>query len=178
MPKNEPITCYLQNDQVITEESNLAIELSNTYVYGIVQKKKYVQLSLIESLYLLEKQKIIVLDGRKKPYSYERLYKIGCKFDKSFRIKYVVFKDFREKGYVIKTAFKFGAEFRVYDRGIKPGQDHAKWIVYPVHEKDVMTWYEFSAKNRVAHSTKKRLLLGIVDEENDITYYEIRWLRP
>ena len=35
-----------------------------------------------------------------------------------------------------------------------------------------------SAKNRVAHSTKKNLLLAIVDEEEVITYYEVRWLRP
>jgi tRNA-intron endonuclease len=61
---------------------------------------------------------------------------------------------------------------------VKPGEDHAKWVVFPVHETATMTWYEFSAKNRVAHSTKKRLLLGIVDDEQDVTYYEVRWLRP
>jgi len=37
---------------------------------------------------------------------------------------------------------------------------------------------DFSAKNRVAHSTKKNLLIGIVDEENDVTYYEISWVKP
>ena len=78
----------------------------------------------------------------------------------------------------MKTALKFGADFRVYDRGIKPGEDHAKWIVYPVNETSYLTWYEFAAKNRVAHSTKKRLLIAIVDEEGSVTYYEIRWVRP
>ena len=73
---------------------------------------------------------------------------------------------------------KFGADFRVYDKGIKPGEDHAKWIVYPVKESDAITWYEFSAKNRVAHSTKKNLLIGVVDGEGDVTYYEISWKRP
>ncbi|MBI4143528.1 tRNA-intron lyase, partial [Candidatus Woesearchaeota archaeon] len=47
-----------------------------------------------------------------------------------------------------------------------------------VHEASTLTWYEFAAKNRVAHSTKKRLLMAIVDAENDVTFYEIRWLRP
>ena len=78
----------------------------------------------------------------------------------------------------MKTALKFGADFRVYDRGVKPGEDHAKWIVFPVYETDVMTWYEFSAKNRVAHSTKKRLLLAVVDQEGDVSYWETRWIRP
>ena len=41
-----------------------------------------------------------------------------------------------------------------------------------------MTWYEFAAKNRVAHSTKKNLLIAIVDAEADVTFYEIQWLKP
>ena len=77
-----------------------------------------------------------------------------------------------------KTALKFGADFRVYDRGIKPGEDHAKWVVYPVHEGETLTWHDFSAKNRVAHSTKKRLLIGVVDDEGDVTYYVVKWMKP
>ncbi|MBU3941057.1 MAG: tRNA-intron lyase, partial [Nanoarchaeota archaeon] len=50
--------------------------------------------------------------------------------------------------------------------------------LYAIHEGASLTWHEFSAKNRVAHSTKKNLLIGIVDEENDVTYYEVKWVRP
>ena len=98
--------------------------------------------------------------------------------DKRFWIRYAVFKDLRERGYIIKTALKFGADFRVYPRGVKPGEDHAKWIVYPVHESEAMTWYEFSAKNRVAHSTKKNLMMGVVDDEGDVSYWEVGWVKP
>ena len=99
-------------------------------------------------------------------------------YDKNFLIKYAVFKDIRDRGYIIKTALKFGADFRVYERGIKPGKGHAKWVLYPVSESDDFTWHDFSAKNRVAHSTKKKLLVGVVDNEMDVTYYEIGWVRP
>jgi tRNA-intron endonuclease len=47
-----------------------------------------------------------------------------------------------------------------------------------VYESGELTWQEFAAKNRVAHSTRKKLLIGIVDEENDVTYYEIGWTKP
>ena len=73
---------------------------------------------------------------------------------------------------------KFGADFRVYDRGVKPGDDHAKWIVYPVFESESFTWYEWAAKNRVSHSTRKRLLLAIVDAEHDVSYWEANWIKP
>jgi len=100
------------------------------------------------------------------------------KIDKKIEIKYIVFKDLRQKGYIPKTALKFGADFRVYDKGAKPGISHAKWIVFVDYESRKISWHEFSAKNRVAHSTKKNLLLAIVDEEGDIIYYEIKWLKP
>jgi len=60
----------------------------------------------------------------------------------------------------------------------KYGRDHAKWILFPVSENQQLTWHDFSAKNRVAHSTKKNLLIAIVDEEGDVSYYEVGWLRP
>ena len=97
--------------------------------------------------------------------------------DVNFWPKYCVFKDLREKGYIVKTALKYGAEFMVYDKGIKPGEDHSKWILFPVFETNTLTWQEFAAKNRVAHSTKKNLLMGIVDEKNEVTYYEIQWIK-
>ena len=126
----------------------------------------------------MERGKFKILDSKKKEIEFDIFVKKAKKTEPNFWIRYVVFKDLRKRGYVVKTALKFGADFRVYDRGIKPGEDHAKWIVYPVHEASAMTWFEFSAKNRVAHSTRKRLLLGIVDAENDVTFYEVRWMRP
>ena len=133
--------------------------------------------SLLETFFLMEKQKIEVLIKNKK-ISKEDLLKKFQKIDKKFQIKYFVFKDLREKGYIVKTALKFGAEFRVYEKSSKPGKKHAKWIVFTDQESKKLTWHEFSAKNRVAHSTKKNLLLAILDEEGSISYYEIKWLKP
>ena len=133
--------------------------------------------SLFEALYLLERGKIDISEGRKK-LNFEKFIERLKELDKRIQTKYAVFKDMRDRGYIVKTALKFGAEFRIYDKGKKPGEEHAKWILYPVRESDMLTWHEFAAKNRVAHSTKKNLLIGIVDEENDCTYYEIRWVKP
>ena len=174
----EAVKAFWAKERVITEDSDASRELYHQNRYGQVLKDNKVQLSLIESLYLIEKQRIQVFDSRNKEVTPEAFVKKATRVEPNFWIRYCVFKDIRDRGYIIKTALKFGADFRVYDRGVKPGEDHAKWIVYPVHEADHLTWYEFAAKNRVAHSTKKRLLIGIVDEETDVTYYDIRWVRP
>jgi tRNA-intron endonuclease, archaea type len=176
-PKEKVKGLFFQGN-VVLENTDLARELFNQSRYGDLQQDGKVHLSLIEGLFLLEKEKVEVSDGRGKKVSFEEYIKKAAKTDLNFWIRYVVFKDLRNRGYIVKTALKFGADFRVYDRGIKPGEDHAKWIVYPVHEDSSLTWYEFAAKNRVAHSTKKRLLLGVADDESDVSYWECRWVRP
>ena len=180
-PKQESsvaIKAMFAQERVLLEPSDEAREFYNKSRFGSLLEDGKLQLSLFEALYLAEKGKIFVVDGKGKEIDFENFLKKAQKKESNFWIRYCVFKDMRNRGYIIKTALKFGADFRVYDRGYKPGEAHAKWVVYPVHEGSVLTWHEFAAKNRVAHSTRKRLLIGIVDEEGDITYYEIKWTRP
>lgn len=172
------IKAIFARERVILEHCDAARELYNANSYGTLLDDGKVQLSLTEGLYLMEKKKIYIIDGRNKSVDLETYISKASRIEPTFWVRYAVFRDMRNRGYVIKTALKFGADFRVYDRGIKPGQDHARWIVYPVHEGERYTWFDFAAKNRVAHSTKKRLLMGVVDDENDVTYWEIKWVRP
>lgn len=163
---------------VLTENSDPARDLWNQSCFGKILDNGKVQLSMYEAMYLVEKGKLRVFDKRKKELDLDSFLQKARKTQPNFGTRYAVYKDMRNRGYIVKTALKFGADFRVYDRGVKPGEDHARWVVYPVHESNVLTWHEFAAKNRVAHSTKKRLMIGIVDEEGDVTFYEIRWIRP
>ena len=176
--KKEGIIAMLIDEEIVTENSQQAHELYNLSRYGSIKEDKRLHLSLIEGIYLAEKEKISVVDRRNHSIKYEVLVKKATKQQKNFLIRYNVYRDLRERGYIVKTALKFGADFRVYDRGVKPGDDHAKWVVFPVQESATLTWYEFAAKNRVAHSTKKRLLLGVVDDEGDVSYWECKWIRP
>jgi len=140
------------------------------------KKGRRVEYSNVEGLYLISCGRMeVVVSG--KPLGEEKLMARLKRKDKKIEIKFDVFSDLRRKGYIVKTGLKFGAEFRVYDKGVKPGRDHAKWILYTVRESDKIEWHDFSAKNRIAHSTKKNLLIGIVDEEGGIVYYEVGWIK-
>src|SRR3989344_7543816 len=75
--------------------------------------------SFPEALYLLEKNKIEITEEKKK-ISFEKLLQELKYQDKRIETKYAVFKNMRDRGYIVKTALKFGAEFRVYDKGKKP----------------------------------------------------------
>jgi len=174
--KTRMFKALIIGDSVIAEDKAGARGLYDQGVYGEPKEGK-IQYSYVEALYLLEKKKLNIYFEKKK-LKKDDFVKLAVKQDNDFWIKFIVYRDMRLRGYIVKTALKFGADFRVYDRGIRPGQDHAKWILYPVHEKYKMSMYEFAAKNRVAHSTRKRLLLAVVDDENDVSYWNIAWTKP
>jgi len=171
--QKENVNALFAKERVITDNSDAARDFYAQSRFGVVLEDGKVQLSLHEALYLMEKGKLSIFDYRKKELDFTAYLARAKRIEPQFWIRYCVFKDIRTRGYIIKTALKFGADFRVYDRGVKPGEDHARWAVYPVHEGSTFPWYEFAAKNRVAVSTKKRLLIGVVDDEGDVSYWEI-----
>jgi tRNA-intron endonuclease len=164
------------NRHAISSNSQEAFSLSKKSSFGERVGDK-IQYSLSEALYLIDSGKLQIFQNTKLIQKKDLLKKLQ-RIDKRIELKFLVFKDLRQKGYIPKTALKFGADFRVYDKGSSPGKSHAKWLVFIENESKKLSLHEFSAKNRVAHSTKKNLLLAIVDEEGKITYYEVKWLKP
>lgn len=175
------VTGRLIDDKVIIKDDfQNAQEFYDRSSFGEIHgvKEKQLELALVEALYLAERKKLIVLDGKDNELSFEKLLSKAQKTDSNFWTRWRIYRDFRTRGYILKTALKFGADFRVYRRGMKPGEDHAQWILFCVSENQQESWREFSAKMRVAHSTRKTLLIGCVDDEGDVTYWEVRWRKP
>jgi tRNA-intron endonuclease, archaea type len=133
--------------------------------------------SLPEALFLVEDKKMEVFDHQENVVSSKDLQRKFQRLDKNFLNKFIVYRDLRKRGYVVKTALRFGAEFRVYEKGKSGAKNHSKWILFPVSEYEGCSWQDFSAKNRVAHSSKKNILVAIVDEETKVSYYEVKWIK-
>ncbi len=168
---------HLISNKVIIKDEKEANLLFNKGNYGSLEKGK-LTLSLVEALYLVENGKLEVYDWRDNLVGFDALLKKANRLEKRLWVRFCVYRDIRKRGYITKTALKYGADFRVYDRGDVPGKQHAKWVLFAVNENDSFDWKKFAAMNRVAHSVKKKLLVGIVDDEGDVTYYEVQWRRP
>lgn len=170
------IIAHLVGDKIHSNTSE-AFTLFEKSLFG-EKKGSKIEYSFLETLYLIQQKKLTVHNQHNKHISEDKLIRKARKIDSRFQIKLPVFSYLRKQGYIVKTALKFGAEFRIYDKGTRPGKAHAKWICYPVSESEAHSWYDFAAKNRVAHAAKKKLLLAVVDDEDDVTFYEVGWLRP
>jgi len=168
----------LENKLVIAKGFDELLQKS----YGKYDEKK-LELSFVEALYLLERGRISVKKGSKK-ISFRELMEFGLERDRRLHEKYTVYKDLRDRGFVAKTGFKFGCDFRVYQRGVgvkkgpKSASEHTKWIVYTVPEDYACAFAELSRAVRLAHSIRARMLWAIVDNENDVTYFEVVRIKP
>jgi tRNA-intron endonuclease len=128
------------------------------------------QLSLVESAYLLDRGKIRVFDTEKE-LAYRNLFELSSGLEKGFEFRYVVYKDLRERGYYLQPGVP---DFRVYPRGGHPGKTPAEFYVCVVSERLPFQLKEILEPMRIAQQMRKRLMLAIVDEESDITYYEAK----
>lgn len=169
------ITAHITSEKIHSTSSE-AFSLYEKSRFGEKIRDR-IEYSWVEALFLKNKKQL-ELNSKNKILTFEEAIQKARKQDKRIETKLSLFEDLRNKGYIVKTALKFGADFRIYKKNTQPGQDHALWLAYAVRESEPHTWHDFAAKNRVAHSTKKKLLIGIVDDENDVLYYEISWLKP
>jgi len=145
------------------------------------------ELDLVEAVYLCEKGKLKVFvkeNDKKKKIDFQKLMEIGSKQVNQFHPSYIVYRDLRERGYLVKTGFKFGAVFRVYERGVKlkrgpkAAHEHTKWVVQPVAEESAFSLPEMSRAVRLAHNIRATFVWAVVDKESDCTYYIIQRITP
>lgn len=145
------------------------------------------ELDLIEATYLLEKGKLkiyVTENNKKRMLDLREMMKVGESRLNQFHAQYVVYSDLRNKGYLVKTGYKFGAHFRVYEKGVKIKRgpkapfEHTKFIVHAVPEEAAFSLPEMSRAVRLAHNIRATFVWAVVDKENDVTYYEIKRLKP
>ena len=134
-------------------------------------------LAPVEALYLLEKKRMHVTEGRKK-MSFGSLFASLRKAEKELDMKYAVYRDLRSKGYVVRTGLKYGTFFRIYEKGIRVGEGHSSALVQPAAEEWKTSIYEIVGAIRLAHSVKKKMVWAIVDTEGDVTYLKLSRIVP
>ena len=134
-------------------------------------------LDLMEGLYLVEKGLIRVFEGSgKKDVDPDVLRERARKLYEDFDLKYLVYRDLREKGLVVTPGVKYGCDFAVYKRG--PGIDHAPYMVSVKSRKDEISATEIVRAGRLATTVRKRFIIAIPDlERNKIEYLIFRWFK-
>ncbi len=131
-------------------------------------------LNQYEALYLFEKG-IINIYYDKKIEKVEEILNLFKFNDRNKRI-YSVYKDLRDKGLIVRSGLKYGAEFVAYRQG--PGIDHAPFIIHFHDLYEPLDPIELVRAGRLSHSVKKAFILSTLSQ-NDVPLYIIfKWFKP
>ncbi|WNY26535.1 tRNA-intron lyase [Methanolapillus ohkumae] len=127
-------------------------------------------LRFVEAAYLLYRNKIEVFKD-KRQLDFDSFLKFAALSEDFFELKYIVYKDLKERGYYIQSA---ATDFRVYPRGGSPGKTPAKCFVYVQSERIDLPFSALIQNLNNAQNVHKEFILAVVDEESDITFFEIK----
>lgn len=136
-------------------------------------------LDLMEGLYLLEEGRITVVDSKtKRSVGRQVLLAAARRTYRGFELAYRVYRDLRDKGFIVTPGIKFGADFAVYERG--PGIDHAPFIVSVETPDSLMGPFEVVRAGRLATTVRKQFIIAIPDKKkgsSKVRYIVFRWFK-
>ena len=163
----------IENRVVIWDVEDSRVLFSKGY-YGKpigIPKPKGIQfeapliLDLIESYYLKRKKELrIHKNGKEIPL--KTIKEICAKQYEEFELKFIVFNDLREKGYVVSPGIKFGCDFAVYEHG--PGIDHAPFLVQILKKEELLTATNIVLAGRLATTVKKQFIIAVPESKTNM----------
>ena len=166
----------LSEDRVIVEDPTEASTLYNRGYFGRPRSGGGLELDLLEAVYLVEAERLEVRRGG-RAVSARDLFRAAGAAVPSFEIRYLVYRDLRQRGYIVESR-SGSVDFQVYPRGGAPKKTPSKYWVRSLSERAVFDLAELLERAEEAAAVRKTLLLGLVDEESDLTYYGVREAHP
>jgi len=166
----------LRENTVVVADGAEGSTLHNKGYFGEPRSGGGVTLTLVEAVYLVESDRLAVTDDG-APVALPDLLRRANARVPGFEIRYLVYRDLRQRGYIVKESAP-PIDFRVYPRGGGPKATPSKYGVSAISERWVFDLDALEGHVRRAAGARKSLLLAVVDEESDLTYYAVRHVNP
>ncbi len=128
-----------------------------------------IRLSPVEAVYLIYRGRIEI-----PGHNFDTLL-VHFSEDVHFLRSFMVYRDLRERGYVVQTGPQ---DFRVFRRGEKPGKGESLYMVRVLSERDLIDFTSVRNDVRATANMRKIHVLAVVDDEFELTYYEVKIQKP
>ena len=163
------VTGQVVSGKVCITERGMIRELEEKG-YGEIQRER-LYLKQFEALYLLYAKRLILKRG-KKQVDFDSFMSISQKLDAAILTKFLIYRDLRNRGYVVKDGFGFGSDFRVYERG-HFGQKGAKFLIFGLNEGQQEKIGELQKKIEEITQMGKEPIIAVIERRGEIIYYKI-----
>lgn len=155
-------------------------EASSVYAkgfFGTLTDAGGLTLDRYEAVYLAEMDRVAVTGPTGRKVAWPTVFRRAVRADREFPVRYLVYRDLRQRGYVVRASPPPVA-FTVLPRGGTLHKTPSRYWVEALSERvpfDLARLFDLADR---AQSAKKVLLLALVDEESDLTYYRVRRPSP
>jgi tRNA-intron endonuclease len=156
-------------DQTCISDKNMVHEL-DLKGFGEIEKEKLF-LKSFETLYLLYTKKLI-LKKNNKQIDFDVFMNICQKTDFEILTKFLIYRDLRNRGYVVKDGFGFGSDFRVYERG-HYGEKGAKFLIFGLNEGQQEKMGNLQKKVEEITEMGKEPIIAVIERRGEVIYYKI-----
>ena len=159
----------LISDQACISDKNMIHDL-DLKGFGEFEKEKLF-LKSFETLYLLYTKRLI-LKKSKKQIDFDFFMSICQKTDSEVLTKFLIYRDLRNRGYVVKDGFGFGSDFRVYERG-QYGEKGAKFLIFGLNEGQQEKMGQLQKKIEEITQMGKEPIIAVIERRGEVIYYKI-----
>ncbi len=145
--------------------------------FGTLEPDGSLRLDRYESVYLAEMGRIEVRGPGGRAVTWSTIFRRAVRGDRGFPVRYLVYRDLRQRGYIVREGPPPVA-FAVLPRGGILHKTPSRYWVEALSERvpfDLARVVELAERSQAA---RRILWLGLVDEESDLTYYRIRRPAP
>ena len=128
--------------------------------YKAEERGRLLKLDAYETIFMMKHCGLKIREMQEKD-----VLKAMVERNPDFEEMYEVYEDWRMRGFVLKSGFKFGTHFRIYFPGAAPTKSgewvHSKHVIHVFPRKKRMIIAEWARAIRVAHSVRKTFILAI-----------------
>ena len=128
-------------------------------------------LNSFETLYLLYNNKL-ELKKINKNIDFDELIQKYIQKNDDILTRFLLYRDLRTKGYVVKDGFGFGSDFRVYEKGTY-GQKDAKFLIFAFNEGTQQKIGKLYKNIHEITQMGKEPIIAVIERRGEIIYYKI-----
>lgn len=139
--------------------------------YGEV-KRKYIYLHPLEALYLVFTNRVQAR-RRGRILTFDELMEVFGSIDPDIFSRFLVYRDLRSRGYVVKPGYGEAIDFLLYDRGDYP-EKPAKYRVIGVDEGHPISILKLMDILRFTIMGKKELKIAVIERRGEVVYYTLK----
>jgi len=169
-PQIQPFKGELVGEEVRVKDKERFGELEESG-YGTRERDELL-LRDYEALYLIYANKLVLEGGASGQVSFERFAELAQRRTGDSWTKFLIYRDLRSRGYIVREGFGFGTDLRVYERGDYPKKP-AKYVVFALDEGIEKGMGDLQQSVKEMAKMGKEAIIAVIERRGEVIYYKV-----